>query len=83
MSLTKNIFRKGYEQNWSKKLFVLQKALSGQPPYHKTKDLSGEEIRGIFYEEDMPLSIKDSNIYEIESILKKCKWRARHQFLVK
>ena len=82
VSLIKHIFRKGYEQNWSKKLFIIQKALPGNPPYYRLKDLSGGTIMGTFYEKELQLSIKDNEIYEIDSILKKRKRRGRMQFLV-
>ena len=81
-SLIKNLFRKGYEQNWSKELFIVQKALPGSPPYYRLKDLSGEPIMGTFYEKELQLSIKDNEIYEIDSILKKRKRRGRAEFLV-
>ena len=82
VSLIKNLFRKGYEQNWSKELFIVQKALPGNPPYYRLKDLSGEPIMGTFYEKKLQLSIKDNEIYEIDSILKKRKRRGRVEFLV-
>ena len=80
--LDKKIFRKGYEQNWSKELFIIQKAISGNLPYYRLKDLSDEEIVGTFYEKELQLSIKDNKLYEIDSILKKCKRRGRVEFLV-
>ena len=38
----KSIFQKGYEQNWSKELFIIQKALPGNPLYYRLKDVNGE-----------------------------------------
>ena len=72
VSLIKN-FRKAYEQNWSKELVVIKKPFTGNPPYYFIKDLASEDIRETFYKEELKLSIKDDNVYEIERILKKRK----------
>ena len=60
----------------------MQKALPRIPLYYRLKDLSSEKIMGTFYEKELQLSIKDNEIYEIDSILKKCKRRERVEFLV-
>ena len=57
VSLTKNIFWKEYDQSWSKELFVIQKAFPGNPPYYNIIDLTGEEVRGNFYKEELQLPI--------------------------
>ena len=46
----KNIFSKGYTENWSRGIFFIDSVLKTNPWTHETKDLSGEKIIGSFYE---------------------------------
>ena len=48
VSLTKTIFKKGYQQSWSEELFVKAKFFLGDPLYYSIKDLAGEKIRETF-----------------------------------
>ena len=43
-------FEKGYEQNWTIEIFTIHKIIPRVPVVYKLKDLSGEIIKGIFYE---------------------------------
>ena len=42
----KNIFSKGYTQNWSREIFIIDSILKNNPWTYKTKDLNGEKIIG-------------------------------------
>ena len=53
----KNIFSKGYSENWSRKIFVIDSVLKTNPWTYKLKDLNVEKIIGSFYEKDLLLSI--------------------------
>ena len=46
----KNIFSKGYTENWSKEIFVIDSVLKTNPQTYKFKDLNGEKIIGSSYE---------------------------------
>ena len=53
ISKYKNIFAKGYTQNWSEEVFVVSKIKNTVPWTYVANDLSGEEITGSFYEKEL------------------------------
>ena len=53
----KNIFRKGYTENWSREIFTIDYVLKTNPWTYKIKNLNGEKIKGGFYEKELLLSI--------------------------
>ena len=46
----KNIFSKGYAENWSKEMYLIDSVLESNPWTCKIKDLNKETIIGSFYE---------------------------------
>ena len=50
ISKYKNIFAKGYIQNWSEEVFLVKKVKNTVPWTYVTSDLKGEEIVRTFYE---------------------------------
>ena len=53
----KNIFSKGYTENWSREIFVIGSVSKTNPCTYKIKDLNGEKTIGSFYEKELLLSI--------------------------
>ena len=53
----KNIFSKGYAENWSREIFIIDSVLKTNPWTYKIKDLNGEKMIGSFYEKELLLSI--------------------------
>lgn len=54
ISSSKAAFAKGYEGWWSKELFLIVRVSTlRQPPTYFLRDLQGEDIDGIFYEEEL------------------------------
>ena len=53
----KNIFSKGYTENWSRELFIIDSILQTNPQAYRNKDINGEKIIGRFYEKELLLSI--------------------------
>ena len=49
----KNIFSKGYTENWSREIFIIDSVLKTNPWTYKLKDLNGEKIIGSFYEKEL------------------------------
>ena len=45
----KNIFSKGYTENWLREIFVINSVLKTNPWTYKIKDLNGNKIIGRFY----------------------------------
>ena len=52
-----NIFSKGYTENWSREIFIIDSVLKTNPWTYKLKDLNGEKIIGSFYEKELLLSL--------------------------
>ena len=52
----KNIFSKGYTENWSKEIFIIDSILKTNPWTYQLKDLNWEKIIGSFYEKELLLS---------------------------
>ena len=50
ISKYKNIFAKGYTQNWSEEVFIINKIKNRVPWTYVISDSNGEEITGSFYE---------------------------------
>ena len=50
------IFSKGYTENWSREIFIIDSVLKTNPWTYKLKDLNGEKIIGSFYEKELLLS---------------------------
>ena len=46
----KNILSKGYTENWSRKIFIIDSVLKTNPWTYKIKDLNGEKTIQSFYE---------------------------------
>ena len=53
----KNIFSKGYTENWSREIFISDSVLKTNPWTYKIKDLNGEKIIGNSYEKEVLRSI--------------------------
>ena len=49
----KNIFAKGYTQNWSEDVFIISKIKTAVPWTYVISNLNGEPITGIFYEKEL------------------------------
>ena len=53
----KNIFSKGYTENWSREIFIIDSVLKTNLWTYKIKDQNGEKIIGSFYEKEFLRSI--------------------------
>lgn len=49
----RNVFDKGYTPNWTEEIFVVETVVYTDPITYKLKDLSGEEVQGSFYEQEL------------------------------
>ena len=53
----KSIFSKGYTQNWSREIFIIDSVLKTNPWTNEIKDLNREKITGSFHEKELLCSI--------------------------
>ena len=61
ISKYKNIFAKGYTQNWSEEVFIVSKTKDTVPWTYVISDLNGEKIAGNFYEKELQKSKSKKN----------------------
>ena len=70
ISLLKNTFEKSYTSNWSQEIFIIYDIKTSNVHYYFLKDLQGEKINGMFYEQEL-LKTKQNDLFIIEKIIKK------------
>ena len=63
------VFDKGYTPNWTEEVFTVDKIQYTNPITYRLKDLSGEEISGSFYEQEMQKAVQD--VYRIEKVIRR------------
>jgi len=83
ISRWKNIFSKGYLQNYTTELFTISNVLNTSPITYKIKDWNDEEIEGIFYEPELVKYNKQDEDYEVEKILKTRIKKGKKELFVK
>ena len=69
ISKYKNIFAKGYTQNWSEEVFVVSKIKNTVPWTYVVSDLNGEEITGSFYEKELQKTSQEK--FRIGKVIKR------------
>ena len=69
ISKYKNIFAKGYTQNWSEEVFVISKIKDTVTWTYVVSDLNGEPITGSFYKKEFQKTIQEE--FRIEKSLKR------------
>ena len=75
ISRDKGVFAKGYVQSWSEEHFVIESRLRRTPNVYVLRDLSGETLQGVFYEEQMQ-RVKAPDVFPISRIVRKSGKRA-------
>ncbi|GIY09767.1 clavesin-1 [Caerostris extrusa] len=80
----RKIFRKGYHPGWTEEAFAIYKQYPANPPTCVLQDLSGKEIAGRFYAEELQKIDKtDKYFWAIENIIRPKGQDASRQLLVK
>ena len=69
ISKFKNIFAKGYPQNWSEEVFIITKIKDTVLWTYAISDLNGEPITGSFYEKELQKT--NQKEFRIEKIIKR------------
>jgi len=83
IAMSRGVFSKAYEQTWSQETFVVCEARRSTPPVYRIKDVTGAEIEGLFYNEELQKVTNSTGIYRIEKVLEKRKTRRGVELLVK
>lgn len=81
----KYTFQRDYQQKWTSEIFRISKRSIKQDfPVYKLVDFSGEDIVGVFYEQELQKTHKSENaLWIIEKVLRKRKRGGREEYLVK
>ena len=69
ISKYKNIFAKGYTQNWSEEVLIISKIKNTVPWTYVISDSNGEKIAGSFYEKEWQRFSQEK--FRIEKVIKK------------
>jgi len=65
-------------------LYKVDQVVYGSPIVYKLEDLNSEEIKGIFYEEDLSeFGTSNVTLYQVEKILRRKKMKDKTYALVK
>ena len=84
MKQTKRVFKKGYEPSWTEEIFTISSLYPSDPPTYILQDLSGEEIKGKFYEQEIqPVTYKTDERFIVERVLKTRRRGKRTEYFVK
>jgi len=84
ISKYKSLFGKGYLPNFTEELFKVEQVIYGSPIVYKLENLDGEEIKGLFYEEELSeYNTDDDALFQVEKILKKKKMKGKTYALIK
>ena len=75
ISRVKGLFAKGYVQSWSEEHFVIASRLLRTPNVYLLRDLSGETLQGVFYEEQLQIFIAP-DVFPTSRIVRKLGKRA-------
>ena len=82
ITVYKQIFAKGYTQNWTREVYVIAHRYIPTPATYGFKDLLGEEMRGRFYEQELE-KVVSSDDFIVEKVLKTRKRNGVLQHFVK
>lgn len=70
ISKYKSLFEKGYTSNWSTEIFQIVKVIPTEPITYHIADLSGERIKGGFYENELQKT-QNTDVYLVEKIIRR------------
>lgn len=84
ISRQKGAFEKGYEETYTREVFTIEQVLATDPRQYKISSLTGEIVKGRFYEKELVRVIMGKDdLYQIEKILKRRTVRGTKQVFVK
>eukprot|EP00116_Pleurobrachia_bachei_P005918 sb/3466180/ len=79
----KSTFQKGYEQGWSHEVFEISAIKRTKPITFSVKNIGGATLPRSFYSSEIQLVDKSDNIWRVDSVIKKRKYRGKVEYLVK
>ena len=82
ISRVKEIFEKGFHDNYSRAVYKVVKVLPTTPITYNLTDFDNTPLDGGFYEQELQKTDKP-DFYEIEKIIKDRKFKKKKQYFVK
>ena len=82
VSVSKNVFAKGYLPNWTEQIYTVSQVLNTEPEQYKLGDYNNQEITGSFYSAEMQRVVPPER-YAVERVIRTRKVRGRTQYFVK
>lgn len=78
-------FHRDFDHHFTREVFIVaERKLRSQIPVYKLKDYNGENVKGMFYEQEMQKVIFDPNAeFKIEKIIKSRKRQGKKEHFVK
>jgi len=79
-------FQKGYVGNWSEETFLVRAQMPTVPVTYRPRltDLSGEDIKGTFYSDELQFVVKpDDTLFLVQRILKTRRRAGKIEYFVK
>jgi transposase InsO family protein len=83
ISKYKHVFMKGYKSNWSDELFKIVIRYPTFPVTYGLHDLSGDEIKGRFYEYELQKVNKTDDVYDVEKVIKTRRRNGKLEYFVR
>ena len=65
----RQVFDKGYTPNWTEEIFVINKVSPTKPVTYSIVDLTGEEIKGSFYKQELQRAKQQT--FRIEKVIRR------------
>jgi hypothetical protein len=77
-------FRKGYDQQWTEELFIIDKRVPSHPPRYHLIDLMHEPIHGTYYEQEIQKARGPAadGLFKVERVLRYRRKNGKRQGLV-
>jgi len=79
----KAIFDKGYLPNWWTEIFIINKVFDTVPVTYEIKDLADDIKKGKFYNEELTIYNKITDVYKVEKILRRRTRNGIREVLIK
>jgi len=82
LSKARHVFKKAYEESWTRELFVVAKVYKTKPVTYRIKTLDGRDIiEGKVYRKELQIA-HDTKVYRISDILQRKRVRGKEKILV-
>ena len=84
ISMKRKVFDKGYDQGWTREVFVISKIIYGNPITYNLVDTEGEKIEGAFYTRELNrCAYSENQLFKVEKVLETRIHKGKEQSKVK